>query len=348
MNKILSINQSRLKKGCAKILFPLFSVVLLLASTQTQAQILELDLPANDIAYSTQTQMLFASVPSSAGLPYGNQLAQISTADLTILGSVFVGSEPDPIAVSPDAPIAYVGLDGAASVRSVDLSSLTALQQFPLGPAMGFGPLFASRIAVVPGNPNSIIVSRHDIGTDPDYQGVAIFDNGIPRSDAIDTFFGPVALAFDSSNGQLFGYDTYSDSGLYRIGIKASGLTIISSTENAFGGFPSDILADSGLLYATSGGVVDENSLELVGTYEASGPVVVEDDAHLVIFVDQHLARAFDQNTFVPLFSISIPASGNPEKAVACGASCIAILFDSDQIFLIQNFSEEIFKNGFE
>ena len=151
----------------------------------------ELDIAANTIGYSTQTQMLYATVPSSAGLPHGNHLIEISPSGALITGSVFVGSEPSALAISADAAVAYVGLEGAASARRVDLATLTAGIQFVLGNSpYGYGPLYATQIAVMPGASGTVAVSRHAKDVSPDFQGVAIFDDGVIRPTMVSPSFG--------------------------------------------------------------------------------------------------------------------------------------------------------------
>jgi hypothetical protein len=60
-----------------------------------------LTLPANDLAYDRRSDTIYASVPSRAGV-LGNRIATIDP-DLGELGpSVFVGSEPSPLATSDD------------------------------------------------------------------------------------------------------------------------------------------------------------------------------------------------------------------------------------------------------
>jgi len=314
--------------------------------SSAQAEIFEIDIPANNVAYSTQTGMLYATVASSAGVPFGNTLIEIDPATAAIVDGVFVGSEPQALAISPEAAVAYVGLEGAAAVRSVDLSTLTAGVQFSLGPSTGFGPLFPTRIAVMPGSPSTIAVSRHDKGVSPDYQGVGIFDSGVMRSTAITSFYGPVSLAFGSSASTLYGYDSDGTQDLYDMAIDSNGVTVASSASNYMGN--ADILVDNNLIYATSGAVLDTANFQLVGTYQSQGPVVVDDSVGFVMFVDQNTIQAFDRDTFLPLFSVSIEnASGNPISAASCGSKCVAAVFDSHQIFVVTDV-ERIFADGFE
>ena len=81
-----------------------------------------LNLPVNDIAYEKQSKKLFVSVPSRIGAG-GNSVTEIDPTTGTVGASVFVGSEPNKLAVSDDGQTVYVGIDGAASVRRVNMAA---------------------------------------------------------------------------------------------------------------------------------------------------------------------------------------------------------------------------------
>ena len=304
----------------------------------------ELDIAANTIGYSTQTQMLYATVPSSAGLPHGNHLIEISPSGALITGSVFVGSEPSALAISADAAVAYVGLEGAASARRVDLATLTAGIQFVLGNSpYGFGPLYATQIAVMPGASGTVAVSRHAKDVSPDFQGVAIFDDGVIRPTMVSPSFGPTFLGFGTQSTTLFGCG-YSLTA-YKLAVDASGVSIATSVQNLAAG---PIVVDGDTIYAGNGAVVNGTQMQLLGTYDSSGPVVVDDTRQTVSFVNGTAIQVFDRDTFVPLFSVNIDAAtGYPLSAAGCGSGCIGVVFDSGQIFVISDI-EHVFADGFE
>ncbi len=137
-----------------------------------------LNLPVNDIAYDRQSMKLFASLPSRAGAG-GNSVTEIDPATGTLGASVFVGSEPNKIAVSDDGQTLYVGLDGAGSVRRVDVDTHTAGALFRLGSEPFAGTHYlAGDLAVVPGAPNAVAVARTRPSTSPPGGGVVVFDDG--------------------------------------------------------------------------------------------------------------------------------------------------------------------------
>jgi DNA-binding beta-propeller fold protein YncE len=150
-------------------------------SRQQHRFVTVLNIPVNDIAYDKVSKKLFASIPSVAGLS-GNSVTEIDPVTATLGTSVFVGSEPNKIAVSDDGQTVYVGIDGAASVRRVDVASHTATTQFRLGSVPFDGtPFTAADMIVVPGNANAVAVARMQPGLSPPGKGVVIYDNGVAR-----------------------------------------------------------------------------------------------------------------------------------------------------------------------
>jgi hypothetical protein len=335
------------------------SVILSLCTiyaTPSIAQVpVELDIQANDIAYSAQTGMLYASVPSAAGLAYGNRIVEISTIDATITRSVFVGSEPGPIGVSPDAAVAYVGLDGAATVRPIDLSTLTAGTAFSLGTSMYDGPRYAAQIAVMTGSPNTVAITRRNHGYSPSFEGVAIYDSGVARPNVDNDIFGSTTIAFGSQASTLYGYDNEDTSfTLNRMTIDALGVSTVASQSNVIYGFNVKIITQGDMIFATSGAAVDGTQLQLLGTYVIpgtgfSGTAVVDSATSSVIFASGNLLSVFDRDTFLPLNTITVSAAaGNPISAASCGTECVAVLYDSSQIFVLQGLHGRIFADGFE
>jgi hypothetical protein len=136
-----------------------------------------LSLPVNDLVWSPSEGLIYATIPSSAGSPYGNSLAAIDPTTGAAKKYVFVGSEPDRLALSTDGTQAFVGLDGAGSVRQVSLATMTADVQFSLGGGQGVynPPYTASSLAAVPGQPNSVAVYCSS-------SVISIYDAGVPRA----------------------------------------------------------------------------------------------------------------------------------------------------------------------
>ena len=234
-------------------------------------------LPANDLVYSSTTQMLYASAPSSAGASLGNSIVPIDPNTGTIGTPINVGSEPGKMALSSDGTVIWVALNGAGAVRKVDLIAKTAGLQFSLGGGTGIynPPSVAQALAVMPGSPNTVAVAA-SVGFA--YQSaVTIYDNGVARTNAengaVQCCSGVTGLAFDPTGTNL--YEVGAGYGIATV--DSTGITSATSLNS---GVSSNALrVDSGRAYLTSGVVLDANLGTQLGIFSAgqgqsaSGPV---------------------------------------------------------------------------
>ena len=93
---------------------------------------------------------------------------------------MYIGSEPNKLALSSDNQKLYVGLDGARQVREFNIADQTAGTQFSAGVDSHDGPWTINDMAASPDDPNQIAISRFSavssgLGRD------AIFDSGAAR-----------------------------------------------------------------------------------------------------------------------------------------------------------------------
>src|SRR5262249_47201098 len=101
-------------------------------SSPDQLEVRILSLAANDLVYDAANQMIYASVPGSAGFGIGNSITAIDPNAGTIGQSVFVGSEPTKLAISDNGQYVYVGLNGADAVARFNVPNQKADLQFSL------------------------------------------------------------------------------------------------------------------------------------------------------------------------------------------------------------------------
>src|SRR5258706_5047439 len=166
----------------------------------------QISLPTNDLVALPNGQTIFASVPSSGG-GNGNSLTPINPVAATVGQSVFVGSEPNKLAISSEGQTIYVGLDGANAVRPFDVQTLTPGTQFTLGSDPFFGPNRAEDIAVAPDQPGVVAVSLLRPNVSPRHGGVAVYDNGVQRGLPTASHTGSNAIEISNSPGVLYGYN---------------------------------------------------------------------------------------------------------------------------------------------
>jgi hypothetical protein len=291
----------------------------------------------NDIAYSSSTQKFYTSLPSSAD-GTGNSIQAIDPNTGATTAPVFIGSEPTKLAISDDGQTLYAALDGAAAIRRFNLISQMADIQFPIAIGNSF-PIFANDIAVLPGNPNSVAVSRTNRISSPDSDGVAIYDNGVPRTKvaAVNSF----AVETSTNANRLY---SWGYGGVDRLAADASGVTVLANMQMINGG---DIRFDNGLLYASGGGVLDPESGMMKGSFTGLGSnnesTMTTDSANgRAFFLTGQFGSAtlqvFDLNTFVPLgtVTINIPNTSlvNPTRLTRWGTNGLAFRTASSVIFI--------------
>lgn len=142
-------------------------------------------IPNNSMIYNPVNGLFYLSVPSAAGAPYGNSVVSIDPVTGALGRPIFVGSEPNRLAITADGRYLWVALDGAGAVRKVDLSTGTAGLQFSIG-SNGDNLFTISALAALPGEPDSVVVSTYlGIYTEPAGVSLAIYDNGVPRSSVV-------------------------------------------------------------------------------------------------------------------------------------------------------------------
>jgi len=280
-------------------------------------------LQTNDLAYVPQLGKLIASVPGAAGSS-GNSLRLIDPQTGAVSPAFFIGSEPGRVALSDDGQFAYTGLAGSPSVARMNLSSLVSDLTYFLGPAQSFGqyvgPNYARDLAVIPGQPHSVVVSLRSVEVSPDSTGVAVFDDGVQRPNATTFYSG--SLAFAGSPSSLFGYDNQWYT-LSSYQVSPSGVSLISSMGGPFSSLNPCIIYSSGRLYGCNGNVVDANTEALLGSFSlpagaaqfdsvAPDPIsgvtsLLSQDFSLNIFL-----TAYDQTSFQPLASFPLTGIAFP------------------------------------
>jgi hypothetical protein len=310
-----------------------------LASAATDF-VTQIPITANDVVYSSSTQKLYVSVPSNGGAN-GNSITPVDPATGTLGTSVFIGSEPNKLGLSTDGQTLYAALDGASAIRRFDLTTQTPGQQFFLGLDNFNGPYRANDIAVAPGNPNLIAVARYFTTVSPSEAGVAIFDNGVQRAKTGPSHIeGSDFLAFSASASKLYG-GGYSY-GLRTMTVDSTGVTVDSKTSFNVG---ARIKFDNGLIYSSSGQVINPDTQTLLGTFSgASTQAFVPDSSvgrafYLVRDISSNALtlKAFDINTYTPVGSLTISGiNSDPVSMVRWGANGLAFTTSNNKLYIIQ------------
>ena len=310
--------------------------------TPTPGSVRQVSLATNDLVYDAHSQMLYASVPSSAG-SIGNSITPINPVTATLGTSVFIGSEPGKLALSDNGQYLYAALNGAAAVRRFDLTTQTAGLQWVLS-TPNSGPRYAGDISVMPGKPETVAVSRRDGGSGY-YAGIAIYDNGVQRPVINPTYPAMSNIEFSASPSVLYGSNT-EDTGFQfsKVIVASCGALTYNVGRGLYYGFGVDFRMDNGLAYTTKGEVIDPEVATIMATFPGLGfGYLVAPDSRTgrVYFLSSSgptvTLRAFDQRTFLPAGTETFTGiSGNVTSLVRWGANGLAFRTTGNQVFIIQ------------
>ena len=288
----------------------------------------QVDLTANNLVFSEATQALYAS--------NGNSITKITPQNGEVGPSVVVGNGSNRMAISNDGQTIWAHLDGAAAARRFDVLTETAGLQFPTS------FLRPSAIEVVPGHPESVVLSNGPLGA------VTLYDNGVPRP----AIAPPVIAAqFGASPSVLYGS---SGTDLVKFLIDSSGITLSEVTPHLFLPSANSLTFLNGLLYSDSGQVIDPENRTWVGRFQINGHQVMAVDAvnHRVFYISPTglasggvIIQAFDLDTFVPLGSITVPGiTDKPVNMVRWGVNGLAFntvpqsgSFELSRVYLVQS-----------
>lgn len=295
-----------------------------------------LDLPAQDVAYSTATGRLYASFPS-ASAQYANSVAAIDPASGGVTGSVFVGSEPSVLALARDNSFLYVALDGSSTVRRVIPSSLTAGLEFSTGRV--------EEMETMPGDAQVVAISVMNTATSPRHLGVCLFDTGIKRTRCTQGHTGSNSIEFGQTGSVLYGYNNETtEFGFRTIGVLSDGLQELKVTGGLIGSFYTRIHYASGRIYSNNGSVLDAERHVIVGGFAsglASDALPDPQLGRVFTIAGNGALTAWDMNTFTPLGSITIPGFSDDHPAlrrvriVRWGTDGLAIS-DGHKLFIVR------------
>lgn len=263
--------------------------------------VLTVALPANDLLYDPYTQLLYVSVPSSVGAN-ANSIARIDPTTGTVVGTVYVGSEPGPLAESADGQFIYVGLSGAKAVRRYVVATQSPDLQFPFAEPEAEYDVAVS-LAVLPTSPHSVLVGT---GTsDPGWVGV--YDDGVIRGAPLQESDAVVSTGSDAL--ALAPPSAYASGVTDVLCIDWMGVHVASSITAAISNYEESApyyKYASGILYSENGAALNVASGLLAGTYGSGGALAVEPRVDRVFFLTGSQIVSYTLDHFTPAGSISI------------------------------------------
>lgn len=290
-------------------------------------------LPSNDVAYDASRDVVLVTVPSTQP-SLGNELVELDPETGDIGRHVFVGSEPGPIAITDDGTTAYVGMRGANTIARIDLGTFTVSSTFSTGADSFFGARFVEDLAAAPGRNDVVAASLMKPGFSPRHAGVWVFDDGVLLPDETPDHTGANRIEFADAS-TLYGYNNETTSfEFWKIGVDAGGATVAKAGPSPITGFGVDIEYSGGLVYSTSGKVIDPATRTGVRSFPEAGLVEVTPSNHRVTFVSGTRAAVYDTRTGAPIGARvlgDLPPSSTDLVASATGFA----LSSPDGVFLV-------------
>ena len=255
-----------------------------------------------DAVYDAARNRVYATV-ASTDPSFANRLVSFDPTDGRIVASVFVGSEPDLVALSEDGSTIWVGLSGSNSVAEIDRASFTVSATLSLH---NVDPEEVRAVALepIPGNPDAVAVTLDYVRFSSTF-GVGVVEDGALLPDIEADSHGAQSLAAVSPT-RIVGYNSQSTGyQFYRFDVSATGVTAgAPALSTAIRGFHVQIAVFDGRVYASNGAIIDPENGEALGHLDlefwgATAPVVADGYAYIVQGFTNSL-EIFDTTSFIP------------------------------------------------
>ena len=92
----------------------------------------EISLDMNHLVYDPFTRKIYATIPSTATQVTGNSIVAIDPTTGQLGSPINMGSEPNRVSESDDGVFLYAGIDGALSLRRLNLVTGARSMLYPL------------------------------------------------------------------------------------------------------------------------------------------------------------------------------------------------------------------------
>lgn len=238
---------------------------------QPDGAVVNLALTHNDLVYDRTRNRYYASIPGSV-IGQSNSIATIDAATGALSFSAPVGSEPSALALSADASVMYVGLDGSGDVVRLRLPDMVELGRTRLPPDPFFGQLRTETLTVSPLDANVVAVSTRRPGISPRHGGVVLIRSDVLQVRQTQEHTGSNLIVFDPSGQYVYGFNNETtEFGLRRIAVLGDGLAEEAVVAGAISRFSTRTLdwSPQGLVLETS--LFRTPDLALTGLANVSG-----------------------------------------------------------------------------
>ncbi|MDX1471532.1 MAG: T9SS type A sorting domain-containing protein [Flavobacteriaceae bacterium] len=309
----------------------------------SQIQVLTSNVKTNALVYSSTTDRIYATVPSSNGIS-GNSIGTINPYTSTLQQTVPIGTDPTVLAISDDEQYLYNGFAASPVVRRYIIGSSMAGLQIQLGNDATNGDYIANDIEVLPGQNNSVVVSRKFLSASPSFAGLAVFDDNTQRTTTSSNSNIANVIEFTNTNSVLGFNNETSEYGLRDFTIDANGISQVALYPDVLSGDGLDFIINGDFLYASDGTIVDVSSTpSVLGQFaDANGPAAYDANFNLVVYASNDgsgnlTLKRYDADTYDFVDDIDITqASGDVKTITVCGEGCYSFN-TTDKVVIVRN-----------
>lgn len=241
-------------------------LVLFLAAgvARAQLQITVVPVAASSLVYDPVSKKIYASVGSGGRGAQANSITAINPRTGEVGPSVYIGSEPRGLVLSAASKYLYVAVSDGRSVRRFDLATMEPGPQFPVGAGLAL-----TALAMMPGDPEAVVVMRHRPGVSPNDEGVAIYVGGVPKPGVVHAGHH---LAVGINPYRLYGYENQISSwDFVTMNLTPQGVEGAGSTGSLLSGNIGLTGTANGLIVTNNGNVIDPEARQQVGKLGDTG-----------------------------------------------------------------------------
>lgn len=289
--------------------------------------VVELALPANDLAYDPAHGKICASVPNGNEL-LGNSIVTFDPLSGYYPSLIPTAVEPGKLAVADNGQYLYTSISTETAIQRINLNTRVADLKFPTG----YGGV--NDMEVMPGNAAVVAATVHTT--------VVVYENGVPRPNVVGPteYNHPYSLEFGASSNRLYASFPW---GSRRINVDTNGASLIEDVRDTLiVGYTYDMDFGSGLIYAINGRVFNPETKTMVATLPYSGLVIAGPLSGYAYFLTSSGSTAtlhvIDMPTRAEIKSITISGiSGSAASFIRWGNDGFAFRTTGGQLFLIRN-----------
>jgi uncharacterized repeat protein (TIGR01451 family) len=222
---------------------------------------------AQDLVWDRSRNVLYVSSPGATARE--DRVFRIDPVSGRMLEPLNTGRQPTLLALSHDDRFLHVTVDAGETIERHDLATGTVDRRWDVGELVKVESMVVSPI-----EPNLVAVALQRLGGgSPRHAGVVLYRDGVALPDRSGIPIWANTLAFSLDGSVLYGYDNEtSGHGLHRFQVTPSGITLSHTFTGLIEGSRQTIAQGGGLLFASSGAVVDPALGRVIGRFPIDPP----------------------------------------------------------------------------